>query len=186
VPDRKPAAELYAVVAEFRDPDALLQAVARARDGGFRRLEAFSPFPVEGLAQALGFRERAIAPIMLAGGIVGALGGFGLQVATNLDFPLNVGGRPVVTPQAFALITFELLFLGAALFGVLAMLLLNGLPRLHHPLFEIADFHFAGSDKFFLAILADGRGFDAVAARRFLKTLQPVSVADAPFAEAPR
>jgi hypothetical protein len=160
-------------------------AAREARAAGFERLEGFSPFPVEGLAAALGFRERAIAPAFLIGAIAGGATGFGLQVATNLDFPLNVGGRPLVAWPAFMLITFELTVLGAVVAGILAMLLANRLPRLHHPLFEIPEFHFATADKFFLAILADGDPrFDARAARRFLKGLKPLRVADAPFAEA--
>jgi asparagine N-glycosylation enzyme membrane subunit Stt3 len=181
--DRPKDAALYAVVAEFDRPDALLAAVRAARDHGFPRLEAFSPFPVKGLAEALGFRERAIAPAMLAGAIVGAATGYFMQVWVNLDFPLNIGGRPVVAPPAFALITYELMVLGAVSFAVLAMLIGNRLPRLHHPLFEIAEFHFATDDKFFLAILAGEGSFDAPAARRFLKTLDPLRVAEAPYAE---
>jgi hypothetical protein len=184
MPDRHPNAALYAVVAEFDRPEALLAAVKRARSDGFGKLEAFSPFPVDGLAEALGFQERSIAPIMLAGGVVGALVGFGLQAATSLDFPLNVGGRPLVPFQAFALVTFELMVLGAVCAGILSMLVLNRLPRLHHPLFEIPDFHFASSDKFFLAVLPDAdTAFDAAAVRRFLKSLEPIRVADASYAE---
>jgi ActD protein len=176
----RPRAGLYALVAEFDRPEALLDAVRRVRAKGFNRLEAFSPFPVEGLAEALGFRERAIAPIMLAGGVLGAAGGFGLQVYTSLDFPLNVGGRPLIAWPAFMLITFELMVLGAVGAGIAAMLLLNRLPRLHHPMFEIAEFHFATSDKFFLAILAQDERFDEAAARRVLKSLKPRRIAAAP------
>jgi asparagine N-glycosylation enzyme membrane subunit Stt3 len=181
--DRPKGADLYAVVAEFSRAEDLLAAVKTARDAGFARLEAFSPFPVEGLAQALGFRERTIAPSMLAGAMAGAAAGYFMQVWVNLDFPLNIGGRPVVAPPAFALITFELMVLGAVIFAILAMLIGDRLPRLHHPLFEIADFHFATQDKFFLAILAGDGAFDAPAARRFLETLDPLRVADAPYAE---
>ena len=177
---------LYAVVAEFNRPEALLEATRAARAEGFRHLEAFSPFPVAGLATALGFRERRIAPLFLAGGIVGGLAGFGLQVYCNLDFPLNVGGRPVIALPAFVLITFELLVLLSVTAGVVGMLLMNHLPRLSHPLFEIPDFHFATSDKFFLAILAQEPRFDPKAARRFLRTLHPVRIANAPAEESLR
>jgi hypothetical protein len=184
MPDRHSASsDLYALVAEFNRPEALLAAMRRARDRGFSRLEAFSPFPVEGLAESLGFRERWIAPIILAGAILGALGGFAMQAGASLDFPLNVGGRPVVAVPAFVLITFELMVLGAVGAGVLALLILNRLPRLHHPLFEIADFHFATADKFFLAILAEDPKFEAAPVRRFLASLDPVRVAEAPYAE---
>jgi hypothetical protein len=183
MPDRPAGAALYAVVAEFDRPEALLAAVRRARAEGFARLEAFSPFPVDGLAEALGFRERAVAPAMLAGAILGAAGGYLMQVWVNLDFPLNIGGRPVVAPQAFALITYELMVLGAVCAAILAMLVGNRLPRLHHPMFEIADFHFATDDKFFLAVLAGEGAFDAGAALRFLRSLAPVRVAEAAYAE---
>lgn len=177
------ADRLYAVVAEFDRPDALLAAARRAREDGFRRLEAFSPFPVEGLDAELGLSAPAIPPAMLAGGVLGAVGGFAMQAWISLDFPLNVGGRPVVAWPAFVLITFELMVLGAVTAGILAMLIGNRLPRLHHPLFEIPDFHFATDDKFFLALLADEPGFDAARARRFLQDLRPLRVADAPLTE---
>jgi hypothetical protein len=179
----EPAPRLYAVVAEFDRPEALLAAVRRARRDGFGRLEAFSPFPVEGLDAELGLRAPAVAGAMLAGGILGAVGGFAMQAWINLDFPLNVGGRPLIAWPAFVLITFELMVLGAVTAGVLAMLIGNRLPRLHHPLFEIPDFHFATDDKFFLALLADEPGFDAARARRFLKAQKPRRVADAPLTE---
>src|SRR3569623_1264672 len=163
---------LYAVVAEFNRPAALLAAAEAAHAEGGRELEAVSPFPVEGLAQTLDFRERRIAPLFLAGGLLGAAAGYGLQVYCNLDFPLNIGGRPVLAPPAFVLITFELLVLVSVTTGVVAMLLMNHLPRLNHPLFEIPDFHFATSDKFFLAILAGGPNFDPHAARTFLASLR--------------
>lgn len=175
---------LYAVVAEFDRAEALLAAAKAARAAGFARLEGFSPFPVAGLAAALGFRERAIAPAFLIGGVLGAVTGFGLQVYTNLDFPLNVGGRPLIAWPAFILITFELTVLFSVGAGILTMLLRNRLPRLHHPLFEIPEFHFASADKFFLAILAEGDPkFDAESARRFLRRLKPLRIAEAPYTE---
>jgi hypothetical protein len=184
MPDRHRAgSNLYALVAEFDRPEALKVAVERARKHGFTHIEAFSPFPVEGLAEALDFRESAIAPVMLGGAIVGALAGFLIQVGANLDFPLNIGGRPVVSVPAFLLITFELMVLGAVCSMILAMLLLNRLPRLHHPLFEIPSFHFATADKFFLAILADDPDFDRAKVRRFLNSLDPVTVEAAGYAE---
>jgi hypothetical protein len=184
MPDRRRTGpELYALVAEFNRPEALKNAVERARKHGFTRIEAFSPFPIEGLAESLGFREHTVAPVMLAGAIGGAAIGFLLQVGANLDFPLNIGGRPVISVPAFILITFELMVLGAVCSVILAMLLLNRLPRLHHPLFEIDSFHFATADKFFLAILADDAEFDRTKVRRFLKSLDPVTIEAAGYAE---
>lgn len=180
------APRLYAVVAEFNRPDALLAAVRQARRDGFSHLEAFSPFPVEGLDAELGLRAPAIPRAMLAGAILGALGGFAMQAWINLDFPLNIGGRPLIAWQAFILITYELMVLGAVGFAILAMLIGNRLPRLHHPLFEIPDFHFATDDKFFLALLAEAPDFDPAAARRYLDGLKPLRVSDAPLTEPER
>jgi hypothetical protein len=176
-----PTPRLYGLVAQFDRPETLLTAIERARAEGFRDVEAFSPFPVDGLAEAVGFRERWLAPITLAGGLAGAAVGYGMQVYTNLDFPLNIGGRPLVAPAAFALITFELMVLFAVLACIGAMLLLNRLPRLHHPLFEIDAFHFATSDRFFLAILSSDPKFDPPRTRRFLQSLRPISIDDAPI-----
>jgi hypothetical protein len=174
---------LYALVAEFDRPEALLHAVRLARKHGYRRMEAFSPFPVEGVAEALDFDEWRIAPIMLAGALLGGLAGFGMQAGASLDFPLNVGGRPVVAGPAFVLIAFEIMVLGAVVAGVLALLVLNRLPRLNHPLFDIPDFHFTTTDKFFLAVLADEPGFDRARVRRYLSGLHPVRIAEAAYSE---
>jgi hypothetical protein len=180
-----PRSRLYGLVAQFDRPEALLTAAERTRAEGFRDIEAFSPFPVDGLAEAVGFRERRLAPVTLAGGVLGAAVGYGLQVYTNLDFPLNIGGRPLMSPPAFALITFELMVLFAVLTCIGAMLLLNRLPRLHHPLFEVDDFHFTTSDRFFLAILSCDPKFDARATRRFLRSLRPISIEVAALTEPP-
>jgi hypothetical protein len=184
MPDRNPSSpDLYALVAEFNRPEALKDAVERARKHGFTRVEAFSPFPVEGLAEALGFQENKVAPIMLSGAVLGAAAGFLMQVGVNLDFALNIGGRPVIATPAFVLITFEMTVLGAVGALILSLFLLNRLPRLHHPLFEIEAFHFATSDKFFMAILADDPDFDRAKVRRFLNSLDPVGVEAAGYAE---
>jgi hypothetical protein len=170
----------YALVAEFDRPDAILAAARKARERGFSRIEAFTPIPIEGLAEAVGFRERAIAPVVLAGAVLGGIGGFWMQAAVNYDFPLNVGGRPLIAWPAFMLIVFELAVLGAVGAGVLAMLLLDRLPKLHHPMFDAGDFHLASSDRFFLAILADDPKFETAAVRRFLTTLRPKRIEVAP------
>lgn len=174
-------AEAFALVAEFRTGEALAAAARAAVTGGYTRLEAYSPFPVEGVAETLGFREAKIPLLTLAGGLIGAAGGFGLQVWTNLDFPLNVGGRPLIAVPDFMLITFELMVLGAVLACIGGMLLLNRLPRLHHPIFDTPGFGLASSDRFFLAVFADDPRFDA--ARDFLAGLKPVAIAETPRTE---
>jgi hypothetical protein len=173
---------LFGLVAEFDRPELLLEAVRRTREAGFVRFEAYSPFPIQGLAEAEGFREPWVAIATLAGGIAGALIGYFMQVYTSLDFPLDVGGRPLVAPPAFALITFELSVLGAVTCSVPAMLVLNRLPRLSHPLFELERFHLASLDRFFLVIESSDPRFDPKAGRQFLEQLgaRRVDVAEAP------
>lgn len=176
---------LYGVMAEFKSPDALKQAVLQARRSGYRHLDAFTPFPVEGLAEEIGFKDRRVPIATLIGGIFGAALGYGMQVYTNLNYPLNVGGRPIVAPTAFMLITFELLVLFAVLFGIGAMLMLNRLPRLHHPLFGTENFDTASLDRFFLVIFSNDGQFDAEHTRNFLKALGPERVQDVPFTGGP-
>ena len=170
---------LHAVLAEFAAPERLVEAARAIRGQGFRRLDAFTPFPVDGLADAIGFDEHRIPRAMLIGGIAGGLAGFLMQVATNLDYPLWVGGRPLLPVAAFLLITFELTVLGAVLAGIGTMLLLNRLPRLNHPLFGADRFDLASDDRFFLAILAGG-DFDRDLAGRALAALRPIAIIDVP------
>jgi hypothetical protein len=131
----------------------------------------------------VGFHEPWVPLATLLGGIGGAAVGFGMQVYTSLDFPIDIGGRPAIAPPAFMLITFELMVLGAVLTGVATMLLRNGLPRLSHPLFDVETFHLASLDKFFLVIEArDAKFSDRT--RAFLESLKPVRIDDAWLAEA--
>ncbi len=172
---------VYGVVAEFEDPEALLAAARRASADGYRRLEAFSPVPVEGLAEAVGFARDRVAAITLAGGIVGGLGGFLMQYYANVyHYPLNVGGRPYNSWPSFIPITFELTVLGASLAAVFGMLALNGLPRLHHPLFGVPEFDLASRDRFFLLVRSADPRFDPVETARFLGTLGALTVREVP------
>jgi hypothetical protein len=164
------------LLAEFKTPELLLDAVKRTRQSGYRRIEAFTPFPVEGLADALGIRDGRVPWLGLIGGIFGALSGFLMQVYVNLDFPLNVGGRDVIAVPAFLVVTFELMILFAVLFPILGMLALNRLPCLHHPLFDVERFHLASVDRFFLYIRTADSGHDEAEARSFLSSLDPVSI----------
>jgi len=177
--------ELYGIMAEFKSPDALKQAVHQARMRGYRRLDAFTPFPVEGLAEEIGFSDWRVPLATLAGGVFGTGLGYGMQVYTNLNYPLNVGGRPIVAPSAFMLITFELLVLFAVVFGIGAMLVLNRLPRLHHPLFGADRFDTASLDRFFLVIFSDDDKFDARNIQNFLWSLGPERVQTVPSAGGP-
>jgi hypothetical protein len=173
--------KLYGLLAEFESEEALLAAARRARKAGYRRLDAFSPYPVEGLDEAVGARWNLVPVFVLAGGIGGALAGYGLQYyATVMAYPINVGGRPLHSWPAFIPITFELAILGAAVAGLLAMLALNGLPMPYHPVFNVAEFARASQDRFFLLIEASDRKFKAAATRQFLAGLNPTQVNDVP------
>ena len=136
---------------EFDDPEALMAAARRLHAEG-SRFDAFTPYPLDGLAGLTGFREQRIPALTFAGGVLGAAAGFGMQVATNLAYPIEIGGRPLIAWPAFVLITFELMVLGAVLFAIVGMLVLNRLPRLHHPIFDAPRFSFAGGDRFFLVV----------------------------------
>lgn len=156
---------------EFDGPEALLAAAHRLRDED-RDFDAFTPIPIEGLAELTGFRDMRVPWLTFAGGVIGAVLGFGMQVYTNLAYPIAVGGRPLVAWPAFMLISFELMVLFAVVFAIGGMLALNRLPRLNHPIFDDPRFSFADGDRFFLVV----RG----ASREGLAALQPRRIAEAP------
>jgi hypothetical protein len=169
-------------MAEFDRPDDLLAATRRAYEQGYRMMEAYTPFPVEGLAEALGFRHNRIAAIVLIGGLVGGLGGFFMQwYSAVVSFPLNIGGRPFNSWPAFIPITFEMTVLVAALSAVFGMLGLNGLPRPHHPVFNVPSFALASRNRFFLCLQARDPLFDAEGTRRFLEEFRPRAISMVPF-----
>jgi Protein of unknown function (DUF3341) len=170
---------LYGLVAEFATPEELLEATRRARSAGYRRLEAYTPFPVHGLAEALDFHQTHIPLVVLLGGIVGGLGGYFLQYWINvLDYPLNVGGRPLHSWPAFIPVTFELTILIAALAAVFGMLALNGLPMPYHPLFNVPCFALVTRDRFFLCIEARDPKFDRMETRRFLEGVSAYNITE--------
>ena len=180
-----PGEGLFGMLAEFDQPERLLDAVDRARGAGFRQIEAYSPFPIDGLAERLGFKDRRVPLFTLAGGILGAAVGYGMQVYTNYAFPIDIGNRPLVDNPAFMLITFELTVLFAVLFAIGSMLALNHLPRLHHPLCDLDDFHLASSNKFFLLVFGNDPLFDEGQTRSFLESLMPVRVSTVEHTEIP-
>ncbi len=168
------APRLYGLMAEFEDASALVAATERAHAAGYRRMDAYSPFPIEELHHALGSPHSKLPLIVLLGGIVGCLGGFFLQYwAATMAYPVNVGGRPLNSWPAFIPVTFECTILVAALSAVLGMLGLNGLPTPYHPVFNVERFALASRSRFFLVIESRDKRFDVAQTREFLVTLNP-------------
>jgi Protein of unknown function (DUF3341) len=172
----KPAT-VYGLMAEFDDPNALVAATTRAYREGYRRMDAYSPFPIEELHEALGGGHTRLPLIVLIGGILGCIGGYALQYWTAaVAYPINVGGRPYHSWPAFIPVTFECTILAAALSAVLGMVALNGLPMPYHPVFNVPRFALASRNRFFLCIEARDPKFDVERTRRFLETLEPREV----------
>jgi hypothetical protein len=169
---------IYGLMAEFDSAQALLDAAHKVHGAGYTKADGYSPFPIHGLAEAFGFRERHVAKIVLGAGILGALAGYGLEYWTTvIDFPMNIGGKPDHSWVSFIPPAFETTILFAAFSAVIGMLALNGLPQPYHPVFNAERFaRLASSEKFFLAIEATDPKFDASATRQFLSGLNPREV----------
>ncbi len=170
---------IYGLMADFDEPDQLLTAAHRAYEEGYRKMDAHSPFPIEGLAEAIGFRRNMVALVVLIGGITGCLTGFFLQYyVAVIDYPLNIGGRPLNSWPSFIPITFELTVLFAALSAVFGMLALNRLPMPYHPVFNAPGFELATRNRFFLCIESEDPKFDREKTGEFLSGLQARSVVE--------
>ena len=168
---------LYGLMAEFRSPETLLAAARRASGEGFKRMDAYTPFPVEGLAEAIGFHSTRVPLIVLIGGIVGCFGGFFLQYwVAVIDYPLNVGGRQPNSRTSFIAVSFVMTILVAALSAFLGVLALNGLPMPYHPVFNVEQFELASRNRFFLCIEAADPLFDRERTAKFLESLKPEGV----------
>jgi hypothetical protein len=168
---------VYGLLAEFEDPNALVAATHRAHHEGYRRMDAYSPLPIEELHEALGAHPTKLPLVVLLGGLVGGIGGYLLQLwASTIAYPLNVGGKPLHSWPAFIPVTFECVILGAALSAVFGMLALNGLPQPYHPVFNVPRFALASRNRFFLCIEARDPKFDVERTRTFLETLGPREV----------
>ena len=160
---------IYGLMAEFDSPEALLEAAHRVFAAGFRKIDAYSPFPVDGLAEAIGFHYTRVPLIVLIGGIIGCLGGFYLQYwVAAIDYPINIGGRPFNSWPSFIPVTFELTILIASLFAFFGVLALNRLPMPYHPVFNVERFELASRNRFFLCIEAVDSKFELERTRRFL------------------
>ncbi len=169
---------IHGLMAEFGDPNELVAAARQAHEAGYRHLDAYTPFPIEELGEALHLHHKELPLLVLCGGILGGLGGFGLAYWTSvIAYPINVGGRPFFSWPSFIPITFETTVLVAALFAVLGMLALNGLPMPYHPVFNVPRFALASRDRFFLCIEATDPMFDLDETWAFLSRMQPRHVA---------
>jgi hypothetical protein len=177
--DELPA--IHGVMAEFPTPEDLVEACERAHAAGYRRMDAYAPMPVTGLAEALGYRRNYVANCVLAAGITGACFGFGLlEWITVVAYPHNVGGRPLNSWPAYIPITFECMILFSALTSMISMLAMNGLPRLYHPVFNVAAFERASIDKFFICIESSDLNFRVDETAQFLRDLGGIEVTVVP------
>lgn len=171
--------QLYGLIAEFEEPTRIVHAARRAYEEGYRRMDAYSPFPIEELTEAIGFRHTRLPLIVLIGGIIGCIGGFALCYwVSAITYPLNIGGRPLNSWPAFIPVTFECTILLAALSAVFGMLALNGLPQPYHPVFNVPSFEQASRNRFFLCIESADPKFREEETRKFLEGLGAREVTD--------
>ena len=167
---------LYGMMAEFEHPEELLNAARAAHQAGYREMDAYSPFPVEGAAEAIGFERTRVPLVVLIGGITGAGVAYGMQYYSAIwDYPLNIGGRPLHSWPSFIPITFELTVLFAAVAAVFGMLLMNGLPKPYHPVFNVPAFKLASQTRFFLCLQASDPQYGDKT-KHFLTSLNPIAV----------
>ncbi|WP_050985988.1 DUF3341 domain-containing protein [Schlesneria paludicola] len=165
-----PAERLYGLLAEFDVAEAVVDAAHQAHAAGYRQMNAYTPFPVEGLSAALGQRPTRLPWVVLIGGVLGGVTAYAtMSYASIVSYPLNVGGRPLNSWPSFIPITFELTILGAAFGAFFGMLALNGLPHPHHPLFNVPAFSLATRDRFFLCIQSRDPRFELEQTRAFLQ-----------------
>ncbi|HKT47539.1 MAG TPA: DUF3341 domain-containing protein [Candidatus Acidoferrales bacterium] len=161
----------FGLLGEFESPKQLLGAAEKVRDAGYKHIDAYTPFPVEGLSEALGLKRNKVPLLTLIGGLCGGLGGFGFQYWVNvISYPQNIGGRPFNSWPAFIPVTFEMTILFASLTAVFGMLALNGLPQPHHPLFNAERFKMASTDRFFLCIESTDPKFHLADTAHFLQS----------------
>jgi hypothetical protein len=174
---------LYGLLAEFKDSDSLIHAAQTLTDKGYRKVDAYSSIPVEGLADALNYRWSWVPYVVFFGGLTGCIAGFTMQyVISVILYPLNIGGRPLNSWPMFIPVTFECTVLFAAFSGVIGMILMNGLPRYHHPLFAVDQFARASTDGYFIGIQSIDPLFDIEATSKLLEELHAKEVLHVPAA----
>jgi len=174
-----PAAPIYGLMAEFRTPGDVVAAARRVKEAGYANVDGYSPYPIEELSEALHFHRSLLPAIVLAGGIAGLVAGFGLEYwASVIEYPHNVGGRPLLSWPAFIVPAYETTILFAAAAAIFGMLFLNGLPQPYHPVFNVPSFALASRDKFFLCIEATDPKFDGAETRKLLEGLGAIEVSE--------
>jgi hypothetical protein len=172
---------IYGLMAEFDDVNSAIVAAQRTYAEGYRKIDAYAPFPVEELSEAVGFQRNGVALVCLVGGLLACTGAFTLQWWINtISYPINIGGRPLNSWPSFIIVTFEMTILFSGLSAVFGMLALNGLPMPYHPVFNVKEFEFASRDKFFLIVFSSDKKYDPSRTRQFLEGLGPLSVVEVP------
>ncbi len=171
--------KIYGLLAEFDTPTQMVDAARKVRDAGFTKTDAFSPFPLHEIDEALGIKKSILPFLVLGGGVVGLLTGLGLTYFVHvLEYPIIVGGRPFFSLPSFIPPMYELTILFAAFTAVFGMILLNGLPQPYHPVFNVPRFALATREKFFLLIETKDPKFDYEGTKSFMESLNPQEVFD--------
>ena len=172
---------IYGMMAEFDSAQNLVDAAHHTHEAGYLKIDAYSPFPVEGLAEAIGFHKNNVPLVVLIGGLIGGLSGYLMQYwISAVSYPVNVGGKPYHSWPAFIVVTFEMTILFAGISAVFGMLALNGLPMPHHPVFNVPRFALATKDRFFLIVFSTDPKYRSSETRRFLESLGPRSISEVP------
>jgi hypothetical protein len=173
--------EIYGLMAEFDSAEELVHAARRTHEAGYRKIDAYSPFAVEGLADAIGFHKNRVSLVVLIGGLIGLMSAYGLQYwVAVITYPTNIAGRPYHSWPSFIIVTFELTILFGGLSSAIGMIILNGLPLPYHPVFNVPEFRRASEDKFFLVVESADPQYDPAGTRSFLNDLRPRMISEVP------
>jgi hypothetical protein len=171
----------YGIMAEFETAKELINAARRTHDAGYKKIDAYSPYPLEEVSEAIGFHKNGVPLVTLIGAMIGGLTGYALQYwVAVINYPTNIGGRPYHSWPSFIIITFELTILFGGISAVFGMLALNGLPMPYHPVFNVERFALASKDRFFLIVFASDPKYDPQGTREFLQALDPRSISEVP------
>jgi len=172
---------IYGIMAEFDSASDLVSAARKTHEAGYQKMDAYSPFPVEELAEAIGFHTNRVPLVTLIGAVIGGLSGYLMQYWISVDScPINVGGRPYHSWPSFVIVTFEMTILFGGISAVFGMLALNGLPMPYHPVFNVPRFAMASKDRFFLIVFSTDPKYSPTGTRQFLESLRPRSISEVP------